>query len=97
MARTYRSQNLTAAYKRNENEKKRKYQQRVQEIEHDTFTPLVFSCFGGMSRECDRFYKHLAERISEKKDIDKSKVTNWVRTKLSFRLLRSTPLCIPDS
>ena len=94
LARTYRSQNLKAAYKRNENEKKRKYQQRVQEIEHGTFTPLVFSCFGEMSRECDRFYKHLAERISEKKDIDKSKVTNWVRTKLSFSLLRSTLLCI---
>ena len=74
LARTYRSQNLTAAYKCNENEKKRKYQQRVQEIEHGTFTPLVFSCFGGMSRECDRFMNTLQSVSQKRKKSIKAKL-----------------------
>jgi len=28
-------------------EKKRMYEERVREVEHGTFTPLVFSCTGG--------------------------------------------------
>ena len=34
------------------NEKKRKYNSRVTEIEQGTFTPLVFTTTGGMADEC---------------------------------------------
>ena len=66
-------------------------------MEHGTFTPLIFTCFGGMSRECQRYYNRIAELISEKKDVMLSKTTNYIRTKLSFSLLRSIIMSIRGS
>ena len=57
LARCYLNRSLIAVHRANENEKKRKYNQRIINIDHGTFTPLVFSCFGGTSRECSRFYR----------------------------------------
>ena len=37
---------ITSVYRRHEQEKKRQYKQRVQEVEHATFTPLVMSTTG---------------------------------------------------
>ena len=60
---------LSAVHKNNENEKKQEYNQRMQnlQVEHGSFTPLVFSCFGGMSRECNRFFSHTAGRLAKQK------------------------------
>ena len=55
----------TACYKKRE-EKRRAYDQRVQEIEHGTFTPLVFSATRGMSPAAQLFYRRLVALISEK-------------------------------
>ena len=75
LAKCYRNLSLQAAHKNNENEKKRKYNDRIIEVEHGSFTPLVFTCFGGMSRECSRFYAHAAEKIADKR---KSIVSAWL-------------------
>ena len=42
--------------------KKRQYNSRITNIEHGTFTPLVFSVNGGANTECLMFHKHLAEK-----------------------------------
>ena len=55
---------LPAVHKKNVNEKKREYNQWILQVEHGSFTPLVFSCFGGISRECSRFFSHNAERLA---------------------------------
>ena len=47
--------------KKHEQEKKRNYNRRIMNIEHGTFTPLVFSVSGGMGKECSMFHKHVAE------------------------------------
>ena len=39
---------LSSIYRKHEQEKKRKYDQRELEVEHATFTPLVLSTMGGM-------------------------------------------------
>ena len=41
--------------------------QRILQVEHGLFTPLVFSCFGGVSRECGRFFSHTVERLANRK------------------------------
>ena len=64
---------------------------------HGSFTQLVFTSFGGMSVECNKFYKHVSEKISEKRDIPYSMATSWVRTKLSFSLIKTANLCIRGS
>ena len=40
---------LTATYRHHENIKKRSYEQRIREVEHGSFTPIVFSAHGGMA------------------------------------------------
>ena len=97
LARTYSNQTLKAAHKTNENIKKRMYNERVINVEHGTFTPLVFSCLGGMSVECAHFYNRMADMLSEKRNISTSQGRTWVRTKVSFCLLRATHLCIRGS
>ena len=97
LAKCHRSKPLAKVHEIHEKEKKVKYARRVIEIEHGTFTPLVFSCFGGMSRECSYFYKRLSERIAEKRDISVSEATCFIRTKINFSLIKSLVLCIRGS
>ena len=58
---------------------------------------MIFSCFGGMGVEGQRFYKRLAEMVAEKRGIDTSSLIIWLRTKLSFCLLKTALLCIRGS
>ena len=58
---------LETILKKHEDEKKRSYNRRVREVEHGSFTPLVFTTTGVMSHECTKFHKALAEKLSEKK------------------------------
>ena len=51
---------------RHEKEKNREYNRRVMNIEHGTFTPLVFSVSGVLGKECSMFHKHMAEKIAKK-------------------------------
>ena len=74
LAKSHKNLTLQAAHKKNENEKKRNYNGKIINVDHGSFTPLVFSCYGGMSRECSRFYSHAAELIAEKRKISKSVV-----------------------
>ena len=65
---SYSSTSIANCYRNQEKEKKRQYDCRIREIEHATFTPLVFSVTGGMAPECSMFYKRLATMISEKNE-----------------------------
>ena len=94
LAKSHVNKDLQAVYRSQEKEKKRKYNNRILEVDMGTFTPLIFSCMGGMSRETHRFYNRLAELISEKRKVEKSEVSCWIKTKLNFSLIRSLVLCI---
>ncbi len=53
-------------YRKHEQEKKRQYEQRVREVEHASFTPLVLSASGGMENQATIFYKRLASSLALK-------------------------------
>ena len=91
------SRSLNAAYKKHEDEKKRAYSQRVLEVKHGVFTPLILSTTGGMGREAQTFYKRLADLLSHKRNVPYSSIIGWLRCKLSFAILRSAVLCIRGS
>ena len=93
-AKRYLNSALPQCYAQNEKEKKKQYNERVLEIEHGSFTPLVFSIYGGMSREYSTFYDRLSNLLSEKRDIPPSVTINWIRTKILFALLKSCLLCL---
>ena len=93
----YLNATLPRCHEINENEKKRNYKNRILQIEHGTFTPLVFSVYGSMGRECAKFCSKLAELLSYKRKESKSLTVNWLRTKLCFGLLKSCLLCLRGS
>ena len=94
LCKVYATKSLTVCHKENEDQKKRAYNERIVQVERGTFTPLVFTCFGGQSHECSRFYKELYCKLAIKRNMSVMAVTNFVRTKLSFTLLKSTLLCL---
>ena len=63
---------LKSIYRPNENAPKREYNERILRIDHGTFTPMVFSTFGGIGYKGNRFLKKLNEKIA-KKDLN-----HWV-------------------
>ena len=97
LAKSHVKRSLDAVHKSHEAAKKREYNQRILQIEHGTFTPLVFSSLGGMSVECSRFYKQLNEKLAIKRDVALSTSMSFLRVTLSFSLLRSTLLCLRGS
>ena len=60
-------------------EKKRLYSKIVLDIEHGTFTPLVFTTTDGMGKECLRYHSRLAELIAIKKGEQYAKTMSWIR------------------
>ena len=74
--------------------KQRAYEQRIREIEHASFTPIVLSTTGGMGPIATTFYKRLADRLASKWNSSYSQTIGWLRCRLSFSLLRSSILCI---
>ena len=97
MARSYLNQPLSTTYNSLEKSKKAKYNERILNVEHGAFTPLIFTCFGGLGTEANRFYSRLGVKIAEKRDESASPTINLIRTKLCFSLLRSALLCIRGS
>ena len=96
-ALSYKDQATEIIFKQQEEEKKRSYNQRIIEVEHGTFTPLVIGTNGGMGQECHRFIKQLASLLSRKRTEKYASTITWIRTKLSFEVLRSTVLCVRGS
>ncbi len=82
-----RNTQLSACYRKHERLKKRAYDQRVREVEHASFTPLVLSATGGMTNEATHFYKRLASCLANKWDHTYSSTMSWLRCRLTFSLL----------
>ena len=68
---------LAKLYKRNEEEKKTKYNSRVINTEKATFVPLVFTTSGTTAPECYSFHKRIATIIAEKRRERYSNVINY--------------------
>ena len=78
----------------NEKEKKKNYKERILEVEHGSFTPIVVSAYVGIRKEGNKFYNRLAELLAEKKNQQLSMVTSWIKRKLIFALINSICMCI---
>lgn len=67
-AKSYLNQKQDTAFRSDENEKKRRYNQHV--IEHGSFTPLIFTPYEGNGRETERFIAEQALKLSEMKQLE---------------------------
>ena len=93
----YQSKSLQQCYKDNEALKKRKYEQRVREVEHGCFSPLIFSTSGGCGPVSTLFIKRLAILHSEKFQRPYSATINFIRCRYSFAILKSALRCLRGS
>ena len=93
-ARSNRQHSLPAMYRKHESIKRRTYEERVREVEHGSFTPLVMSLTGGLSRAANVCFKRLASMLASKFDQPYSCTINWLRCRLCFSLLRASIQCI---
>ena len=85
-------------YRRHKNVKKCTYKAQIHEVEHGTFTPLVFFATGGMADQAIVFYKRLASLFSEKRNDHYAAVMGLIRCCLSFSLLlHSAITCLRGS
>ena len=60
-------QSLDAAHSKQENEKRRQYEDRMLHVEHASFTPVVFTIAGGISKCTKTFFSRLGEMLAEKR------------------------------
>ena len=82
------------AYKYHESIKQNKYEERISETDHSSFNKLVFACSGGAGPSASRVMKEHAIKISEKRGEPYADTISYIRTKISFALLRSCVLCL---
>ena len=92
-AASNRSTSLTTCYAKHEKEKKRTYE-RVLNVEHASFVPVVLSSTGGMSKCASILYKRIASMLSSKTKEPYNKIIASIRCRISFSLLRSSIMCL---
>ena len=97
LAASNRQTSISTCFRSRDREKRRAYEQRVCEIERGSFTPLIFSALGGISRATEITYKRLASLLTTKKDKHYNAVISLIRCRLNFSLLRSAIMCIQGS
>ena len=84
-------------FTKHEREKKRQYNNRIMNVEHGTFTPLMFSVNGGMAKECLKFHKFVPEKIANKSGCRYEEVLSIIKCKLSFLNLRASLMHVRGS
>ena len=93
-APSYQSSSLTTLYSNHERQKKKKYNSRILTVEKGSFTPLVYTTFGGWAPEAVRYHKRLAQLISIKQNEDYHHVMKNIRTRIRFSLLKSVLVAV---
>ena len=92
-ARSYRTQDPKKVLKKQEKDKKDKYGEACKEA-HMHFTPLVYSVDGMEGDEVTAARKRLASRLAAKWKRQYSQVCGFVRSRLSFTLVRAASRCL---
>ena len=85
---------LFETYNHHENEKKRKYE-RVIEIEHASFTPIIFSLTGGTPNIT--FINTLPKKLQKKSILPTLRLLHLLDVDYAFALLRSAIMCIRET
>src|SRR5579871_4818411 len=70
-------------FRRAEQSKIREYADRIRNVEHADFTPLVFTTTGVMAPQCQQIFKKVGEKIAQVKELPYSVVCGWLRCRFS--------------
>ena len=94
LARSYAHKSPKSLFNHAEKEKIREYGERIREVEHGDFNPIVFTTAGGIAPQCHLVLKRIAERIAERQGIQYSKAAGWLRCRFGFAVLRTSLMCL---
>ena len=96
-ADSYKSISQDALLHQHERKKRLEYEERIINVDHGSFCPLIFSTTGAAGLLCDRFLKRLAALLTNDDPASYSSTMAWIRTRVSFALLRNAVMCIQGS
>ena len=85
---------LQSCYRHLEARKRHEYQDRMLNVEHGSFSPLIFSTSGSMGPTASVVFRRLASLLSIKRDEHYSKTILFIRCQLGFALLHSAVRCL---
>ena len=68
-----------AIYRRHEQEKRRAYEDRILQVEHGSFCPIVLSTTDGMGPAAQVIYGKLVSEISKRRSENYSQSMRWIR------------------
>jgi len=74
--------------------KMRKYNPRALQVEKATFTPLLYTTYGGWGPQATRYHKRLAEIMSNKTKEEYAAIMNHMRTKINMSIQRSVLMAV---
>ena len=81
-------------YEQAERKKRALYNERILEVEHGTFAPLIFSVTGGAGPETQVLIKILCDKITRKNNQSYPCVVNFIKCKLAFLIRKLVLLCV---
>ena len=93
-APSYADKPIADLFRSQERQKKLKYEERIINVEHASFCPLIFSTTGAAGPSCTRFISRLASLLADhNSSTSYSCLMSWIRCRLSFALIRAAILC----
>ena len=86
---------ISSTYRTHKREERRRaYKQRILQMEHGTFTPLIFPTRGGWGPSTTVAFKRLASLIANKHGQPYSTAVRLIRCKIWFSLIQSEIMCL---
>ena len=93
-AKSHEKHSVAKALEHAEEEKCKKYKQRIEEVENGTFYPVIFTTKGRRSRKCSVVVRKLVSKIAVKRKQPTYQISQAILTDISFLLLRSEIGCV---
>jgi hypothetical protein len=95
-ATSYTTHSIQSVLSNAETAKKAKYAEACQQ-RRASFTPIIVSVDGALGTEAKAFIKRLSVLLAMKWEKNQATTCSWIRTRLSFSILRATHQCIRGS
>ena len=76
------------------NKKSAKYEERVREVEHASFVPVVLSASGGYVKHANALFSRIASLRAEKNNEPYAQVISLLPCRLGFALVHCGGMCL---
>lgn len=96
-APSYRNKSPHKLYQAFARTRRAQYEQRINQVDAGSFTPMVMSSTGGIGREMKIAIKHLSRLLAEKTNQEYAVVAGLTRARFTFEIARAALVCLRGS